>query len=132
MSGDLKFEHFGVNIADPVAVAEWYCENLGMKIVRQGEGPVYMHFLADSTGRVVIELYSSPPELVPDYPNQHTQVLHMAFATGDMDGTIERLKVAGATLEGAPGTTPAGDALAMMRDPWGFALQLTQRAEPMI
>jgi len=132
MSGDLRFEHFGINVADPVAVAKWYCQNLGMEIVRQGEGPVHMHFLADSTGRVVVEVYCSPPELVPDYPSQHTQVVHMAFATENMDETIERLETAGATREGGPGVTPAGDTLAMMRDPWGFALQLTQRAEPMI
>ncbi|MEZ4702532.1 MAG: hypothetical protein R2834_19520 [Rhodothermales bacterium] len=29
-------------------------------------------------------------------------------------------------------TTPAGDALAMLRDPWGMAIQLCSRAEPMV
>ena len=28
-------------------------------------------------------------------------------------------------------TSPAGDDLAMLRDPWGFALQLVKRAKPM-
>lgn len=131
MSSGLKFEHFGINVADPVAVANWYCENLGMKVVRQGDAPAHMHFLADATDRVVVEIYSNPPELVPDYPDQDPQVLHLAFATEEMEGTIERLVAAGATSVSGPGKTPAGDTLAMLRDPWGFAIQLTQRVEAM-
>jgi hypothetical protein len=29
-------------------------------------------------------------------------------------------------------TTPAGDKLAMLRDPWGLAIQFVRRAEPML
>jgi hypothetical protein len=29
-------------------------------------------------------------------------------------------------------TTPAGDSLVMLRDPWGIALQLVKRAQPML
>jgi predicted enzyme related to lactoylglutathione lyase len=91
-----------------------------------------MHFLADSTGRVVIELYNNPPELIPDYAAQDPQVLHMAFAVEDMEGTIARIEQAGGQLVGGPGKTPAGDMLAMMRDPWGFSIQLVQRVESMV
>ena len=126
------FEHFAINVQDPVAVANWYVEHLQMKVVRQGEAPAHMHFLADSTGSVVIELYINPPELIPDYAAQDPQVLHMAFAVEDMAGTIKRLEQAGATHFSGPGKTPAGDTLAMLRDPWGFSIQLTQRAEPMV
>ena len=128
----MKFEHFGINVEDPVTVAKWYVDHLQMKIVRQSEGPAFMHFLADSTDRVVMELYNNPPELIPDYTAQDPQVLHMAFAVEDMGGTIKRLEEAGAQLVGGPGPTPAGDTLAMLRDPWGFAIQLTQRATPMV
>jgi len=38
---------------------------------------------------------------------------------------------AGATTEGEVTTTPFGDDLAMLRDPWGFAVQLVKRAVPM-
>lgn len=132
MSTALVFEHFAINVTDPPAVAAWYVEHLDMKIVRQAEGPVHMHFLADSTGRVVMEIYTNPPELVPDYAGQDPQVLHMAFACEDMVGTIARLEAAGAHRVGGPGKTPAGDVLAMVRDPWGFSIQLTQRAERMV
>lgn len=132
MSNGLKFEHFAVDVADPVGMARWYCENLGMKVVRQGEGPIHMHFLADVTGRVVMEIYHNPPELVPDYANQHPQVLHLAFATHDVEKERQRLLAVGATPVGEIATTEAGDRLAMLRDPWGFALQLCQRAQPMV
>ncbi len=132
MAAELKFEHFAINVADPVGMARWYVDHLGMKITRQGEGPVYMHFLADVTGRTVIEIYNSPPDLVPDYPNQHPQVLHIAFAAEDIEADRQRLIDAGATPTGEIGTTGAGDRLAMMRDPWGFALQLTQRIERLV
>lgn len=128
----LKFEHFAINVADPVAVAAWYVEHLDMQVVRQAEGPVFMHFLADSTGRVMMEIYTNPPDLVPDYAAQDPQVLHMAFACEDMEGTIARLTAAGAEHVGGPGKTPAGDMLAMVRDPWGFSIQLTQRAQAMV
>ena len=74
MGSGLKFEHFAINVADPVAVAKWYCETLDMEIARQGDRPVHMHFLADATGRVVMEIYNNPPELVPAYADQHPQV----------------------------------------------------------
>ena len=132
MSAPLTFEHFAINVADPVAVAAWYVEHLGMRIVRQGEGPAHMHFLADATGRVVMELYCNPPDDIPDYANQDPQVLHVAFAAEDLEGTLARLLQAGATQASAPHRTPAGDLLAMLRDPWGFAIQLTRRARLLV
>ena len=126
------FEHLGINVTDPVAIANWYVDHLEMEIVRKGEAPGHMHFLADKTGRVVIELYNNPPDLIPDYADQDPQVLHMAFAVDEMDATLTRLKAAGASVFSQPGKTPAGDTLAMVRDPWGFAIQLTQRATSMV
>jgi catechol 2,3-dioxygenase-like lactoylglutathione lyase family enzyme len=128
----MKFEHFAINVEDPPAVAAWYVDHLGMKVVRSAGPPAHMHFLADTTDRVVIELYNNPPDLIPDYAAQDPQVLHIAFAVEDIDATIARLAAAGATRVGGPGQTPFGDTLSMLRDPWGFAIQLTQRAEPMV
>ena len=126
------FEHFAINVQDPVAVADWYVNHLEMEVVRKADAPAHMHFLADKTGRVVIELYNNPPELIPDYAAQDPQVLHVAFAVEEMDATLQRLQDAGASLFSKPGKTPAGDILSMVRDPWGFAIQLTQRATRMV
>ena len=132
MEAAMLFEHFAINVADPPAVAKWYQAHLGMTIVRQGKEPVHMHFLADASGRVVLEIYCNPPGEIPDYPGQNPQVLHIAFAAADLEADRARLLQAGATPCGEITTTPAGDRLAMLRDPWGFAVQLTARAVPMV
>ncbi|MBI2504032.1 MAG: VOC family protein [Candidatus Latescibacteria bacterium] len=128
---ELKLEHFAVNVAEPVAMADWYCKNLGMSVFRKGEGPVHMHFLADASGRVVLELYTNPPELVPDYRSMNPLVLHLAFATADIRATHQGLVAAGAAPIGEISANPSGDQLAFLRDPWGLTVQLVQRVSPM-
>src|SRR4051812_34648672 len=43
----LNLEHVACNVADPPAMAAWYVEHLGMRIVRQSSDPPQIHFLAD-------------------------------------------------------------------------------------
>ena len=83
-----------INVTDPVAIANWYVDHLEMEIVRKGEAPGHMHFLADKTGRVVIELYNNAQLIPLNYADQDPQVLHMAFAVDEMDATLTRLKAA--------------------------------------
>ena len=125
------FEHLAVNVDDPVAMAEWYCAHLGMSVARRGEAPDHMHFLADASGRLVLEIYRALPDQVPDYGDMHPLLLHIAFATEDAAADVERLVAAGCTALGGVRVNDAGDHMAMLRDPWGLALQLCQRAEPM-
>ena len=126
----MKFEHFALNVPDAAAMAAWYVEHLDMQIIRSIQEPPHMHFLADATGRVVAEIYTNPIAPVPDYGNQHPLVVHVAFAVEDAAATRDALVAAGATIL-TDGTTDAGDHLVMLRDPWGVALQLCQRAVPM-
>ena len=128
---ELKLEHFALNVTDPAAVADWYCKHLAMSIIRKGDPPVHMHFLADATGRVVLELYNNPPELVPQYATMHPLVLHLAFATENIRAVHQRLVAAGASALGEISQNPSGDYLAFLRDPWGLTLQLVQRVNSM-
>lgn len=132
MATELQMEHFAINTSDPVAMAKWYCEHLGMTVARQGAAPHHMHFLADASGRVVMEIYSNPPDQVPDYRSMNPLLLHLAFVASDIDATRDRLIAAGATAEGDSFTTPDGDYIAMLRDPWGFCIQFCKRAKPMV
>lgn len=129
---ELHFEHFAINTSDPGAMAKWYCEHLGMQVVRQGDAIHHMHFLADASGRVVLEIYCNPPDQVPDYRSMNPLLLHLAFAVSDIDATRARLLEAGASAEGDAFKTPNGDYIAMLRDPWGFCIQFCKRAEPMV
>jgi catechol 2,3-dioxygenase-like lactoylglutathione lyase family enzyme len=130
MSG-LPFEHLAINVSDPVAVAAWYVEHLGMEVVRRGEPPVYMHFLADASRRAMIEIYTNGSAPTDAYRDLHPAQLHVAFSSADPHADADRLVAAGATLIEHL-HNPDGSHLTMLRDPWGLAIQLARRATPML
>lgn len=125
----MKFEHFALNVPDARAQARWLVAQLGFTIVRQQEKAPYIHFLADETGRVVLEVYTNPIALVPDYKAQHPLVFHFAVVSADTTADRTRLEQAGATLFSEE-TLPDGSRLLIMRDPWGLPVQFCQRATP--
>jgi glyoxylase I family protein len=127
----MNIEHVALNVPDPVALAEWYCQHLGMRVVRSVDGPPHTRFLADESGRVVLEVYRQKAP-VPDYAAMDPMMLHVAFKAEDVAGTRERLLRAGATSVTEATTIPGGDVLAMLRDPWGVAVQLVKRARPLV
>lgn len=127
----LNVEHVALNVPDPPAMAAWYVQNLGMRIVRQSSVAPYIHFVADAAGRTVIELYSNPVDPIPDYSSMHPLRLHVAFATPDPDAARTALVAAGASFVDEM-TRDDGTRLLMLRDPWGLAIQLCKRAEPLL
>lgn len=126
----MKLEHVAFLVAEPVAVADWYQRTLSMRVVRRGDAPGHARFLADSAGESVLELYAGTLP-VPDYAVMDPALLHVAFAVEDVKASRAGLIAAGATSVGEPTVTPAGDEFAMLRDPWGLALQLVRRAHPL-
>ena len=127
----IKIEHLGLVVQDPVRVAAWYETNLGFQIVRKFDAND-THFLADGSGQVMVEIYNNPAVTIPDYRSMDPLVLHLAFTVDDPVAVRAKLLAAGASAEGDVTTTPAGDQLAMLRDPWGFAVQLAKRQRPMV
>jgi glyoxylase I family protein len=128
----VRLEHVGLNVADPIKAAQWYVDHLGMKVLREGPAPANARFLADSAGHMMLELYHNPPESVPNYAAMDPLLLHVAFMVEDVEAMRSKLLAVGATAVGEITTTPAGDKLAMLRDPWGLAIQFVHRAEPML
>ena len=61
----------------------------------------------------------------------HPLRLHIAFATADPDGARTALVAAGASLVEET-KRDDGTRLIMLRDPWGLALQLCKRPEPLL
>jgi glyoxylase I family protein len=127
----MKLEHVALQVADPVAMARWYEDHLGMRVVRESDAPGHARFVADDCGASVLELYAGTLP-VPDYGAMDPALLHVAFATEDVETTRERLIAAGASAVGDVVVTPAGDRFAMLRDPWGLPLQLAGRARPLL
>jgi len=80
----------------------------------------------------MLEIYHNPPDAVPDYASMDPLLFHVAFMVGDVEAVREKLIAAGATPVGEVSTTPTGDEIAILRDPWGVAIQFVKRAEPML
>ena len=127
----LNIEHFACNVSDPPAMAAWYVEHLGMRVVRRNPAAPYIHFLADANERVVMEIYSNSADAVPDYAAMHPLRFHLAFSAPDPDGARAALVAAGARFVDEQ-TQPDGSRLLMLRDPWGLPLQLCKRATPLL
>lgn len=128
----MKIEHVAYQVPDPVALADWYVEHLGLVIERSQPASPFARFLSDDGGAVMIEVYNNPRIQTPDYRAVDPLVQHLAFRADDVAGTRERLILAGATPEGDVVVSEGGDHLAMLRDPWGLPIQLVRRAVAMI
>jgi predicted enzyme related to lactoylglutathione lyase len=81
---------------------------------------------------VLIEIYKGAGAPTPDYPAMHPAQLHLAFVSENLKADRDRLVAAGAKIVDDFFTSPAGDQLVMLRDPWGIALQLVKREAPML
>ena len=125
-------EHLALNVEDPVGMASWYCENLGMNIVREGPAPINARFISDASGNTLLEVYNNPPDAVPDYASMNPLLLHIAFMVDDVEQICRKLTAAGATVADDVTTTDSGDIIAMLRDPWGVSIQFVKRAKPML
>lgn len=128
----IRLEHVALNVTDPPAIADWYCKNLGMKIVRQGPPPINARFVADAGGNMMLELYTNPPDAVPNYRSMNPLVLHVAFVVDDVQVIRDKLVAAGATIIEDISTGSTGDQIVVLRDPWGLAIQFIKRAQPML
>jgi glyoxylase I family protein len=128
----VKIEHIAFQVEDPIEVALWYIENLGMTLKRAYPQRPWGQFLSDDGDAVMLEFYNNPKAAVPDYRKIDPLALHVAFRVKDIAAERATLLAAGATAEGEITTADNGDKLAMHRDPWGLAVQLVTRTEDMI
>lgn len=127
----MKLEHFALNVEDPQAMADWYVAHLGLKVVKQQKEAPFMTFLADDSGRIMIEIYRNPANEVPPYRTMNPLLVHLAFVSENPDNDRDRLLQAGASLASEQ-KLEDGSHLVMLRDPWGLAVQLCKRGTPML
>jgi glyoxylase I family protein len=125
----MVFEHFALNVPDARAMSEWYVKHLGFTVVRSREEAPYTRFLADESGRVVVELYSNLSARSLEFGTEHPLTFHFAVISRAADQDRSRLEQAGATFF-VEDRLPDGTRLIMLRDPWGVPVQLCQRTHP--
>ena len=128
----MRIEHVALNLPDPVKAAKWYAENLAMQVLKSSAEPPYAHFLCDMEGHSMLEFYNNPKAAVPDYASQDPLTFHIAFMVYDMKIVRDKLLQAGAQAVGEVTQTDDGNQLAMLRDPWGVAIQLVKRKTPFL
>lgn len=128
----MNIEHMALNVAEPSKMAEWYGRHLGMKVVRRPPGDTQTHFIADESGRVILEIYRHPTAAIPNYAAMDPFMLHIAFSTADVKEVREKLLAAGGASAGDVTVTPAGDVMTFVRDPWGVTVQLVKRATALV
>ena len=119
----MKLEHIGFNVAEPQKVMDWWCAHLGFT-------QTHPAFIVDSTGQMAIEFYRNDAAPIPDYAQTSPLTLHVAFLSEDVDGDAARLVAAGATL--LESVHKPGFDMAMLRDPFGMAVQFVTRATPVL
>ena len=127
-----RFEHIAINVPDPEAMAKWYTNNLGMKIVRGGFAPNASAFIADSGMHMMLELLHDVGHPVFESGKIHHTSMHFAFITPNIAKTEEQLLKAGAAISDSVRKTASGDQVMTLRDPWGFAIQFVERIKPML
>jgi len=128
----MQLEHFAIQVPDPQSMADWYVKHLGFTVARSWEEPSFARFLKSSTGAVMIEIYRNPAVPVPDFSTMSPLHLHLAFISSNPTAERDRLVKAGAHVAEDVTTTPSGDQILMLRDPWNIPIQFVKRVEPML
>jgi len=124
----VRAEHIGICVPAPISMGNWYRDHLGFEILRSGgDDAEGVCFIMDSAGKTVLELgkLAKGPPLDPRsfLPLQ----LHIAIDCDDPTAEAQRLMAAGAELIGeSPRNAYPGEKI-LIRDPWGFAIQLLNR-----
>ena len=126
----MNFEHIAIDVADPVAVAAWYGEHLGLRVALHQPQPSQIHFLTDEVGTFCFEIYRNQAVETPDYHARDPLLFHVAFQSEDPAADKARLIAAGARFH-TEAQRPDAHVI-MLRDPWGIGLQLCKRTKALV
>src|SRR5512138_2460935 len=124
----LRIEHIGICVAAPISMGEWYRDHLGFQIVRSvGNDIDGVSFVVDDEGNTILELGRLPEGPPLEGQSLFPLQLHIAVACEDPAAEAERLCHTGAKLLGeSPRNHYKGEKI-LIRDPWGYTIQLVNR-----
>jgi len=126
----MRLEHFALQVPEPVAMADWYVKHLGAKVARAGGPPQNGRFL--TVGGVMFEIYNNPAVTMPDYSKTEVMQMHLAFMSENLKADRDRLVQAGARVIEDVYSTPEGDEIMILRDPWNVPIQFVKRKQLML
>ncbi len=126
-------DHPAMSCYDVRKLAEWYCKNLGMKIMGDnGQTPpsLVLGYDADFLGGAVLELMpvknAGPPPV--EVPRFCPGLRHFAVRVSDFDAAYAQLQESGVTFLFEPVIAVGGGKIVSFRDPEGNEVQIVQRA----
>jgi catechol 2,3-dioxygenase-like lactoylglutathione lyase family enzyme len=125
-------DHPAIACSDVRALAAWYCETFGMRVLAQnGADPPAMviGFGEGLSGGAVIELMpaADPGPDPASFARFQPGIRHVALRVSDFDAAHARLRAAGVRFTTEPGQAVGGGRTVLFRDPEGNELQIVQR-----
>lgn len=128
----MKLEHIALNVPEPEKMADWYQAHLGLRLAKITPTPTFQAYFLVDDETTLLEFYRNPIAEPLEFASIHPANLHVAFYADDLEKTVESLVSAGATPLGGKTSFPSGVAYHYVRDPWGLALQIINRPQPLL
>jgi lactoylglutathione lyase len=127
----MRILHTMLRVNDLAASKRFYCEVLGMKLLRESEYPdgkftlCFVGYDDEAEGAVLELTYNwdrSSYTLGDAFG-------HVAIGTTDIRGAVERIRAAGGKVTREPGPMKHGaTVIAFVEDPNGYKIELIERA----
>ncbi|MDY0047516.1 MAG: VOC family protein [Thauera propionica] len=124
----MKYLHAMVRVSNPDESLRFYCDALGLELVRKREsekGQFTNYYLSAPVDHSVqIELTHN---WAPETYSGGRNFGHLAFGVDDIYAVCERLKAHGVTIN----RPPRDGYMAFVRSPDGISIELLQNGEPL-
>ena len=127
----MRVLHTMIRVGDLEASKKFYCEALGMKMLREQDYPDGKFTLCfvgygDEDKEAVIELTHNWGVTSYDLGNGYG---HVALGTNDIKGACDRVRALGYKVTREPGPMKHGTTvIAFVEDPTGYKIELIERA----
>jgi lactoylglutathione lyase len=128
-----SFLHTMIRVRDLKKSLAFYCDLLGMKLIRQKDyesGRFTLAFVGygDEATHTVVELTHNWDQTAPDSYQLGSAFGHLAIGVPDIYGACERLSKAGVPIPRPPGPMKhGGSVIAFVEDPDAYKIELIER-----
>ena len=131
MQSSMRMLHTMIRVADLDRSIAFYCDILGMQVLRQNDYPSGKFTLTfvgygSEDSHTVIELTYNWDQ----HEYQHGNAFgHIAIATNDIEQTVQKMKEQGVTVTREPGPMKFGGGaiIAFVKDPDGYIIELIEK-----
>jgi len=124
-------EHVGIAAKDTTALAHWYRDTLGFRIVTQSEETPPSYFVA-APNDAMLEIISANQAPRAHHDPRDAGLRHICIGVDDFEGVRAELKKKGVTFTGEVIDLPSGGNVVFFTDPEGNLLHLVHRPEPLV